>query len=190
MSLKSIGSKPLLAPLPVLIVATWKEDGTADAMNVAWGGQISPKHLDLNNGGKHKTTENLRNKKAFTVSLANRATLVAADYVGIVSGNNAPDKMEKSGLTVQPAEHVDAPLLTDFPITLECKLVSMEEETGGEIRVIGEVVNTLVDESLLNEEGKVDLGKAELISYDSPTHSYRVLGEVVGAAFSDGSALK
>lgn len=190
MSKKSIGAKEVFAPLPVLICGTWNEDGTADAMNIAWGGQISSKHLDLNIGARHKTTKNLKETKAFTIALANVDSLVPADYVGIESGNTVANKIEKSGLTVKKAEKVNAPYFDEFPITMECELVSMEEETGGEIRIIGEIVNTIVNEDLVDEKGTVDLGKAKLICYDSETHAYRLLGDVVGQAFSDGKKLK
>lgn len=190
MSKKSLGAKQVFAPEPVLICGTWNEDGTADAMNIAWGGQISGKHLALNIGDRHKTTANLRETKAFTIALADEANLVAADYVGIDSGNDVPDKIKKSGLTVAKAEKVNAPVFEEFPITMECELVSMEEEVGGEIRVIGEVVNTTVNEDILDEKGTVDLSKANLITYDGMTHTYRHLGDIVGTAFSDGKKLK
>lgn len=190
MSKKSLGAKQVFAPEPVLICGTWNDDGTADAMNIAWGGQISGKHLQINIGERHKTTKNLRNTKAFTIALADVDTLVPADYVGIDSGNDVADKIKKSGLTVSKAEKVNAPVFEEFPITMECEVVDMQEEIGGEIRIVGEVVNTLVDEDILNEKGKVDLGKAKLICYDGETLKYRILGDVVGNAFKDGAKLK
>lgn len=190
MSKKSLGAKQVFAPEPVLICGTWNDDGTADAMNIAWGGQISGKHLQINIGERHKTTKNLRNTKAFTIALADKKNLVAADYVGIDSGNDVADKIKKSGLTVSKAEKVNAPVFEEFPITMECEVVDMEEEIGGEIRIVGEVVNTIVDEDILDEKGRVDFGKAQLLSYDGVTHTYRILGDVVGNAFSDGAKLK
>ncbi len=190
MSKKVLDTKQLLAPLPVLIIGTYDEDGTPNAMNVAWGGQISQIHLDLNIGERHATTDNLKARQAFTVALADKKTLVAADYVGIVSGKAAKDKIAKAGLTAVKAETVDAPYFEEFPITMECKVVSMEEEVGGEIRVIGEVTRVIADEELLDENGKADLGKADLLCFDSASASYRLLGEKVGQAFHDGLALK
>lgn len=181
-------NKAIITPLPVLIVATYNKDGSPNAMNAAWGGQCGGKHIALNLG-EHVTTENLRRNQAFTVSFADKKNLVASDYVGIVSAKNEPDKMKKSGLHTEKSEFVDAPVITDYPLTLECKVVSIREELG-EIRVVGEVVNCLADEEILDENGKVDIGKIGVLVYDSPSHSYRVVGDIVGKAFSDGNALK
>ncbi len=190
MSKKTLDVKQLFAPEPVLIVGTYDEDGTPNAMNVAWGGQISQIHLALNIGTRHKTTENLKARGAFTVALADKAHLVQADYVGIESGNSAADKIAKAGLTPVKAETVDAPYFDEFPLSMECKLVSMEEEVGGEVRVIGEVTRVVAEESAIGEDGKFDLDKAQIISFDMTHNAYRVIGEKVGNAFSDGAALK
>lgn len=190
MSKKALDVKQLFAPQPVLIIGTYDEDGTPNAMNVAWGGQISQIHLALNIGKRHKTTENLKARGAFTVALADRAHLVQADYVGVESGNSARDKIAKAGLTAVRAETVDAPYFDEFPIAMECKVVSMEDEVGGEVRVIGEVTRVVADEAVFGADGKVDLDKAQLIAFDMTHNDYRLIGEKVGDAFSDGTALK
>ena len=185
---KNLGAKAVITPLPVLIIATYNEDGTPNAMNAAWGGQCGRKHIALNLG-EHVSTENIRRNQAFTVSFADKKNLVASDYVGIVSAKDVKDKIEKAGLHAEKSEFVNAPVLTDYPLTIECKVVSIREELG-EIRVVGEVINCCAEESVLNENGSVDIGKIEALVYDSPSHSYRVVGEVVGSAFSAGKALK
>lgn len=184
---KNFGNKMVLAPLPVLIVATYDEQGTPNAMNVAWGGQCGYHHVALNLSLNHKTTENLKHTKAFTLSIATADTLVISDYFGLVSGHKE-NKIEKTGVHVTRSEFVDAPVIDEYPLTLECKVIEMREALG-EMHVVGEVVNMQADESILDEQGKVDLGKLSPISYDSASHSYRVLGDIVGKAFKDGNKL-
>jgi flavin reductase (DIM6/NTAB) family NADH-FMN oxidoreductase RutF len=184
---KNLGNTPVLAPLPVLIVATYDEQGMPNAMNVAWGGQCGYHHVALNLSLNYKTTENLKHTKAFTLSIATVDTLVVSDYFGLVSGRKE-NKIEKAGVHVTRSEFVDAPVIDEYPLTLECKVIEMQEALG-EMHVVGEVVNMQADESILDEQGKVDLGKLRSISYDSASHSYRVLGDIVGKAFKDGNKL-
>ena len=178
---------PVVAPLPVLIVATYDEYDTPNAMNVAWGGQCSYHHVALNLSLNHKTTENLKRRKAFTLSIATVDTLVLSDYFGLVSGHKE-NKIEKAGVHVTRSEFVDAPVIDEYSLTLECKVVEMQEVLG-EMHAVGEVVNVQADESILDAQGKVDLGKLKPISFDSVLRSYRVLGDVVGRAFKDGMNL-
>lgn len=186
---KSLGTKPVVTPLPVLIIASYNDDGTANAMNAAWGGQCGAKHIALNLSPKHVTTDNIRRTNAFSVSFADKKHLAESDYVGLVSAADEPDKLENAGLHAVKSENVDAPVIEEYPLTLECRVVSIRDELG-ETRIVGEVVNVLADEELLNEEGKIDLGRMEALVYDSPAHVYRVVGEKAGNAFRDGLALK
>lgn len=181
---KDFGKQTIVTPLPVLIIATYGDDGRPDAMNAAWGGQVDNDmvHVELDNS--HLTTDNIKRRKAFTVSFADRKNLVMADYFGLVSGRKE-DKIAQTGAHVEKSAHVDAPVITDFPLTLECRLVSVSEEFGG-TRVVGEVVNMSADESILDEKGHVDLGKGEFLCYDPAAFAYRVIGERAGAAFKDG----
>ena len=188
---KNFGQKGVFtAPLPVLLIGTYDENGVANLMNVAWGGQCSEHHVALNLGHERKTLENMRLKKAFTVMFATEETMVAADYVGIVSGLKAGDKVIKSGLTPMRAEMVDAPAFEQLPVTLECRLTSIREEKTGEVRVVGEVVNLSAEESVLNEKGRVDFDKIHLICFDEATLKYRRIGEVVGNAFVEGNKIR
>ena len=184
---KNLGNKTVLAPLPVLIVATYDEQGTPNAMNVAWGGQCGYHHVALNLSLNHKTTENLKHTKAFTLSIATVDTLVISYYFGLVSGRKE-NKIEKAGVHVTRSEFVDAPVIDEYPLTLECKVIEMREALG-EMHVVGEVVNMQADESILDAQGNVDLGRLRPISYDSASHSYRVLGDIVGKAFKNGDKL-
>lgn len=186
---KNLGAKAAITPLPVLIIATYNEDGTADAMNAAWGGQCGAKHIALNLSASHVTTENIKRTNAFTVSFADRKNLVASDYVGLVSAKDVKNKLERAGLHTEKSEFVDAPVITDYPLTMECKVVSMREELG-HVRIVGEVVNLSADEEILDDNGIIDIGKMDALVYDSPAHAYRVVGERAGSAFLDGEALK
>lgn len=187
---KDFGAKTYLYPLPVLIIGTYDEDGKANAMNVAWGGMCNsvPPCLAINIEKDRKTLENIQQKKAFTVSVADVAHVEEADYVGLVHGHNV-DKFAAAGLHAEPAAHVDAPIITEFPMTLECKVVDMRD-TGDSIRIAGEIVNVSADESVLDKEGKIDPDKLKPISFDPVNNTYRVLGEVVEKAFKPGLKFK
>ena len=182
---KNFGVKSWLYPQPVLIVGTYDAEGNPDAMNAAWGGQYSSNQVMLALG-KHKSTENIRQKGAFTVNFATASQVVASDYVGIVSANDEPDKMKKSGFTTTKSEFVDAPLINELPLALECKLVKFNEDG----KVIGEIVNVCADESILDEAGNIDAAKLDAIIFDPANATYLKLGEKVGNAFQDGAKLK
>lgn len=187
--MKSFEPQPWVAPQPVLIIGTYNEDGTANAMNAAWAGQWDMKEIMISMGN-HQTTLNLNRKGEFTVAFATVDTLVAADFVGIVSAKNDPKKMEKTGWTIAKSEHVDAPIFTDFPMTLECRIREKLDESETGYYIIAEIVNILVDERYLTEDGKPALEKMHLVSYDPIHHGYLELGGRVGGAFADGKKLK
>ena len=184
---KNYGPKPYTYPQPVFILAAWGEDGTPNAMNAAWGGISDGNELSMCVSAGHKTTRDLLARGAFTVSMADAAHVAACDYVGIVSGNSAPDKFARAGFHAVPAEHVDAPLIEELAVAVECRLKSYDPETG---RLVGEIVNVSVDERVLDAEGKVDVRKAQPITFDPFNNTYVVLGETVGRAFHDGASLK
>lgn len=184
---KNFGPNPFLFPMPVFIIATYGEEGTPNAMNAAWGCIADQNQIAIYVSAGHKTMKNILSRKAFTVSMADASHVVAADYVGIVSGNKQPDKLEKSGLHVTKSTFVDAPIIDELPMALECKLVSYD--TDSEL-LIGEIVNVCADESILNDEGKIDPTKLSPITFDPVNHAYYKLGEKVGNAFKDGMKLK
>ena len=184
---KNFGAKPYTYPQPVLIIAAYDENGTPDAMNAAWGGISDDTQISMCLSAGHKTVKNIRARKAFTVSMADAAHVVACDYVGIVSGNKVPDKFEKAGFHATKSEFVDAPLIDELPMTLECTLVSYDPET---CRLVGEIVNVSADERILDENGKIDPAKLEPITFDPVNNAYLKLGEKVGNAFKDGMQLK
>ena len=187
--MKSFGHKPWVLPQPVLILGTYNNDGTPNAMNAAWGGQWDSKEIMISMGS-HATTENLARCQDFTVAFATRDTMVASDFVGIVSAKDDAKKMKKTGWTADKAENVNAPVFTDFPMTLECRIIRKIDETKEGCYIIAEIINILVDEAYLGEDGKPDVEKMQLITYEPVHHGYHVIGGRIGSAFSDGKKLK
>ena len=147
---KNFGAKPWTYPQPVFILATYGEDGTPDAMNAAWGGISDDKELSMCISAGHKTTANILTRKAFTVSMATADQMVACDYVGIESGNKVANKLEKAGWHTTKSEFVDAPLIDELPMAVECRLVSYDPES---CRLVGEIVNVSADECVLDADG-------------------------------------
>ena len=186
---KNFNDKVVITPLPAIMIATWDENETPDVMMAAWGGQCGPKHITFELS-KHKTTDNIRLKKAFTVSFATKGDIVQSDYFGIVSGNDVPDKVAKAGFTITKSPNVDAPIINEYKLTLECKVVTFDEDENGGARVVGEVVNMSADESILDNEGNIDLSKLQPVIFDSSKNTYRVVGEKVGDAWGAGKAIQ
>ena len=166
-------------PQPCVMIATWDKDHNPDVMMAAWAGQYDYKRIVVSLS-KHKTTENLELTGAFTVSFADIRTVAESDYFGLVSGNKVPDKVAKVGFTVTPSPNVDAPIINEYPLTLECKVVSWEDGI-----LVGEVVNQSASESILTD-GKIDLAKLQPIVFDAAGMCYRAIGDVVGGAWNAG----
>lgn len=183
---KNFGAKPIIYPQPVFIIGTYDENGTPDAMNAAWGGISEADEISICLSADHKTVKNILARKAFTVSMATADTVVPCDYVGIVSANDVPDKLEKAGFHTTKSEFVDAPVINELPLTVECSFSSYDEQS---CRMVGKIANVCADETILTD-GKVDPMKLRPITYDGMNHEYYVLGEKVGNAFSDGQTLK
>ena len=183
---KSLGNAGELFPQSVFIIASYDENVVPNAMNAAWAGECT-RHEICFNIGDHKTTANIVKKGAFTVAPANAANVVTADYFGIATGNKV-NKAEKSGLTFVRSEHVDAPVIEEYPLTMECEVTSVDGDEHG-ARIVGKIVNVLVDEDILGEDGKVDFGKFQPLVYDAAHMTYRVVGEEVGRAGGAGKEL-
>ena len=183
---KNFGAKCWLYPMPVLIVAAYDENGVPNAMNAAWGGIYDTNQIMVCLADDHKTTDNIKKSGAFTVSFATASTVVSCDYVGIVSANDVPDKFSRAGFHATKSEFVNAPLIDELPMAVECRLMKFNEDGI----CIGEIVNISADESLLDENGRVDAKKLDPIIYDSVSHAYWNFGEKVGKAFSDGKKIK
>lgn len=183
MSRVDFGAKPLMFPMPVLIIGTYDENGVPNAMNAAWGITTDYQEITISLA-EHKTTDNLRKTGAFTVSMATEETMLACDYVGVESGQKVPDKFEKAGFHAVKSAKVNAPLIAELPMALECRVKSFEDGI-----LVGEIVNVCADEAVLTD-GKIDPKKLKPIAYDPCNQNYVGLGEVVGKAFCDGLKLK
>lgn len=187
--MKSFPAKPWLLPQPVLIIGTYDKNGRPNAMNAAWGGTWDMKEIVISLSN-HATTENLEATGEFTVTFATADTLVAADYVGLVSAKNEPNKIEKTGWKFEPSANVKAPIFTDFPMTLECRVKKTLDKSATGFYLIGEIVGIVCDEKYLSADGQPDVEKMKLISYDPVHFGYIQLGQRVGNAFADGKKLK
>ena len=183
---KNLKAKAYVYPMPVLIIGTYDENGTPNAMNAAWGTVCDTAQVSICISATHKTAKNVLKTKAFTVAMADVNNVIPADYVGVVSGNKVTNKLEKCGWNTVKSEFVNAPIIEELPLTLECSLVSYDKDS--EI-LVGEVVNVCVDDSILDSHDKIDLNKFKPLCYDCDTHGYYVLGEKVGEAFKDGKKL-
>ncbi|MGM9642446.1 MAG: flavin reductase family protein [Eubacteriales bacterium] len=183
---KNFGAQTWLYPMPVLIIATYDENCNPDAMNAAWCGIVDRGYIGLCLSASHKTTENILNRKAFTVSVGDAVHVVAEDYVGLVSANNEPAKFAKAGFTQTKSQFVDAPVINELPMALECEYV----KTTADGLIIGKIINVSADESVLGENGKIDPSKFRPVSFDPVNNKYIAFGEQVGNAFSDGTKLK
>ena len=183
---KNFGSQHWLFPQPVLMIATYNEDGTPDIMNAAWGGISDSDEISISISNTHKTAKNLLKRGAFTVSFATADQVAACDYVGLVSGNKVPDKFARAGFHAVKSEFVDAPLVEELPMALECRVRSYDTETD---ILRGEIVNVSADETILTD-GKIDPAKFRPIVFDPVNHDYLELGAKAGKAFSEGNKLK
>ncbi len=185
---KEIKTTEAIFPMPVLMIATYNDDGTVNVMNAAWGTMLERNQVILNLTETHKTVENIKKRKAFTVSIADSEHVLQADYFGIVSGNNVNDKLANSGLTATKSTLVDAPIINEFPICMECEFLTYQ---GGEYGcgVIGKVVNVTADEKVFKND-KIDISLVKAIAFDPYTHGYYEITKRVGEAFRDGLKLK
>lgn len=185
---KSLKITEGIFPMPVLMVATYNEDGSVNVMNAAWGTMQERGHVVLNLTETHKTVKNIKERGAFTVSIADAAHVVEADYFGVESGNRVPDKFKNSGLTASKSEILDAPVINEFPICLECEFIEYQDGEYG-CGVIGKVVNVTAVEQVI-VDGRIDMSLVNAIAFDPYTHGYYKVTERVGEAFKDGLQLK
>lgn len=187
---KNLGRQTYFFPLPVLIIATYDEFGQANAMNAAWGGIHDTEEIFLCLSSDHKTTQNIMKKKAFTVSFADRKHVVESDYFGIESGNVVVDKISKANMNVHRSSHIDAPIIDEYPVALECQVKSVIDNQEGSTYIVASIINVLADDEIVTGNGKLNMSKAGFITYDPVHHGYYVIGERVGNAFNDGLKIR
>ena len=185
---KDIETKIAVFPMPVLMIAAYDENGVVNVMNAAWGMISDMDKITLFIDEDHKTTKNIRAVKAFTVSIADKAHMAEADFFGIATGNKMPDKFERSGLHAVKSSHVNAPIIDEFPIAMECELLEIVD-TENLHAVVGKIVNACADEKVLDDKGKVDPSKVDALIFDQFQNGYYVVGEKVGKAWNAGAHL-
>lgn len=185
---KDFGAKPYLFPMPTYMIGTYNEDESVDVMMMAWGGICATDMVALNLEEDHKTVANLKTRKAFTLAVPGVDTLEASDFLGIASSNQMADKFERSGLHATKSNRVDAPVITEYPLTLECEVVEMQDQSYG-LRVLGKIVNVIADEKILDEKGKIDAGKIQAFAFDQMQNGYYGIGDKVGKAWNSGAYL-
>ena len=186
MAKKDLGVKPYVFPMPVLMIATYGENDKVDVMNMAWGGICDDNMVALNISEDHQTADNIKKRMAFTLSIADIDHLAESDYFGTVSGRNVEDKFERTGMHAVKSARVDAPIILDYPLTLECKVVELEHTVNGGFRVLGEILNVIVDSKVLDENGNVDPTKLNAFVFDQFQNGYYKIGEKVGQAWNSG----
>jgi putative flavin reductase domain protein len=183
-----LGIKPYIFPMPVLMVATYGEDGKVDIMNAAWGNICAENMVSLNLDEGHKTSKNIKTSKAFTVSIADADHIKEADFFGIATANKMPDKFERTHMSAIKSEKVNAPVINEFPLTLECKVIEAKNEVFG-FHVVGEIVGVLADEKVLDSNGKVNPEKLNAFVFDQMQNGYYKIGEKIGKAWDAGLSL-
>lgn len=182
---KDFGVQPFLFPMPAFMIGTYNGDGTVDEMMMAWGGICAENMVALNLSADHKTVANLRRTGAFTLAIPGADTIAESDYLGIASANDTADKFERTGLHAYKSDKVNAPVVEEYPVTLECTVERMEDEPYG-LRVLGRIVNVLADESVLDEKGNIDAGKLNTFLFDQMRNGYYAVGEKIGQAWQSG----
>lgn len=188
---KNFGKKNWIVPQPVLIITTYDENGSANAMNAAWGGMYDEYKVMICLSTEHKTTQNILKSNEFVINFPSSKYAAEADYFGIETGNKVSDKIERAGLTIEKSEFVNAPVIKEFPIALDCKCLSIQEVDEGTTIVIASIVNASIDEAILDENKKnIDDSKLDIISYDPIFHTYKRIGESVAKAFQSGVKFK
>ncbi len=185
---KDFGVKPYLFPMPTYMIGSYNEDGSVDVMMMAWGGICAEDMVALNLESEHKTVANLEKRKAFTLAIPGTDTLKESDFFGIATANKVADKFERTGLHAVKSTRVDAPVITEYPITLECEVVEMQSQPYG-LRVLGRIVNVMADEKVLDDAGKIDVSKIHAFAFDQMQNGYFAIGEKVGQAWHSGAPL-
>ncbi len=185
---KDFGVKPYLFPMPTYMIGTYNEDDSVDVMMMAWGGICAEDMVALNLEEDHKTVANIRARKAFTLAVPGTDTLRESDFLGIASSNKMADKFARTGLHAVKNGRVDAPVIEEYPLTLECTVEKIEQEPYG-LRILGRIVNVLADEKVLDEKGRIDAGKLGAFAFDQMQNGYYAIGEKVGQAWNSGADL-
>ena len=185
---KDLGVVPAVYPMPVLMVAAYDENGVVNVMNAAWGMICGMDKIALFIDDDHKTTQNIRKVKAFSVSIADKDHMDVADFFGIATGNKMVNKFKNSGYHAVKSSKVNAPVIDEFPVCMECELAEIVE-TENMFAVVGKIINVNADEKVLSDNGKVDPLKLNALIFDQFQSGYYVSTEKVGQAWNAGKEL-
>ncbi len=185
---KNFGVRPYLFPMPTYMIGTYNEDNSVDVMMMAWGGICAEDMVALNLEAEHKTVANLESRKAFTLAIPGTDTLKESDFFGIATSNKMADKFERTGLHAEKSQLCDAPIILEYPVTLECQVVEMQKQPYG-LRVLGKILNVIADEKVLDEKGNIDAGKINAFAFDQMKNGYYAIGEKIGQAWNSGAEL-
>ncbi len=190
MNKKKLKPSNMILPLPTLLVGTYNEDKSPNAMAAAWTAPCSQKPVCVGFAVRHsrKTWQNVQRTGAFTLNVPKASQAASVDFLGIVSGYDEPGKVARAGFEVAQAEEVDAPVIIDCPVVLECAVKKIVD-LGSHLWVVGEVRCVLVDEDLMSEDGKLDAQACDPIVYETTNHNYHRLGPAVARAFSEGKKI-
>lgn len=188
---KQIGKKQLIYPLPAVLVATFNEDHSPNAMTAAWCSTCcnEPPSVGVAIHKKRLTYENIQRSGAFSINIPAASQATEVDFIGIVSGKRQHNKLEVARLSTSSATHVDAPLIDSCPICIECKLTK-SLPIGSHTWFVGEVMETHVDERAVGDDGALDVDVIDPLVYCTTVKQYRRLGDVVARAFDEGKKLK
>jgi flavin reductase (DIM6/NTAB) family NADH-FMN oxidoreductase RutF len=182
---KDFGARPYLFPMPTYMIGTYNEDDSVDVMMMAWGGICAEDMVALNLEANHKTVANIKARKAFTLAVPGTDTLNESDFFGIATSNKMDDKFERSGLHAVKSVRVDAPVIMEYPVTLECEAIGFQNQPYG-LRILGKIVNVIADEKVLDEKGRIDAAKIHAFAFDQMQNGYYAIGEKVGQAWHNG----
>lgn len=168
----------MLYPVPAVMLSCKREGEKPNIVTVAWAGTIcsDPVMLSVSIRKERYSHDIISETGEFVVNLTTKYLCRATDYCGVKSGRDV-DKFKEMNLTPCESKNIKAPGISESPVNIECKVVQVQE-LGSHDMFIAEVVGVNVDEKYLDESGKLDLKKAELVAYSHG--EYYELGEKIG----------
>jgi len=184
-----LGPTTNLYPMPTMLVAVKTGETSANVLTIAWGGIVGrPPMIVLRIGPGHYSTPFIEREGNFTVNIPRSSQVVEADYCGLVSGRDDPDKPATCGFTMLPASQISSPLIAECPLNFECRVVRKVPAGKGAF-YLAEILETHVDEEALTEDKKIDALSLDPLIF-TPDGYYHKLGERVATAWDAGNALR
>lgn len=184
--------RAFVAPALVVVASAYDENGKADACTLAFVTMTS--HVPpcvtiaINATARRQTLKSILSSGAFVVHYPSIDQVREADYLGVESGANT-DKLKNIGYTTTRGRAVNAPVINEFPVALECEVVHTVT-IGSHTQITGEIKNIQANEDILDEKGKVMMSKFNPIIYNEEEFTYHSVGDVIGPAFKLGADMK